>query len=62
MYYYFPFKYQPLLVTEPSIKKVYTKVPVGTIAAIVSVLNYYVSPVAFIPDFIPGTGQFSDQS
>lgn len=32
----------------------YKKVPVGTIAAIIGTLLYVLSPVDFIPDFLPG--------
>lgn len=40
--------------------KEYTKVPVGTIVAIVSALFYFVSFVDLIPDFIPGIGLLDD--
>lgn len=32
----------------------YKKVPVGTVAAIVGTLLYVLSPIDFIPDFLPG--------
>ena len=32
----------------------YKKVPAGTVAAIVGTLLYVLSPVDFIPDFLPG--------
>lgn len=32
----------------------YKKVPVGTVAAIIGTLLYVLSPVDFIPDFLPG--------
>ena len=32
----------------------YKKVPVGTIAAIIGTLLYVLSPIDFIPDFLPG--------
>lgn len=38
----------------------YKKVPVGTIAAIVGTLLYVLSPIDFIPDFIPVVGYLDD--
>ncbi len=32
----------------------YKKVPVGTVAAIIGTLLYVLSPIDFIPDFLPG--------
>ena len=42
------------------IKKEYTEIPVGTIAAVISALLYWVSPVDLIPDIIPGVGYMDD--
>ncbi len=42
------------------VKKEYTKVPLGTIIAIVSAMIYFVSAVDLIPDFIPIVGYFDD--
>jgi len=42
------------------IKKEYTDIPIGSIIAIISALIYFVSPVDFIPDFIPGIGHVDD--
>ena len=36
------------------IKKEYLDIPIGSIIAIISALIYFVSPIDFIPDFIPG--------
>lgn len=38
----------------------YKKVPVGTIAAIIGTLLYVLSPIDFIPDFIPVVGYLDD--
>ena len=38
----------------------YKKVPVGTIAAIVGTLLYVLSPIDFIPDFMPVVGYLDD--
>ena len=42
------------------ITKDYTRIPVGTIAAIVGALLYLVAPVDLIPDFLPGIGYIDD--
>lgn len=42
------------------IKKEYTDIPIGSIIAIISALVYFVSPIDFIPDFIPGIGHIDD--
>ena len=42
------------------VKKEYTRIPVGTIIAVVSALVYFVSPIDLIPDFIPGAGHVDD--
>jgi uncharacterized membrane protein YkvA (DUF1232 family) len=41
-------------------KKEYTDIPIGSIIAIISALIYFVSPIDFIPDFIPGVGHVDD--
>lgn len=38
----------------------YKKVPIGTIAAIVGTLLYVLSPIDFIPDFMPVVGYLDD--
>jgi uncharacterized membrane protein YkvA (DUF1232 family) len=42
------------------VKKEYTRVPIGTIVAVISALVYFVSPVDLIPDLIPGVGHIDD--
>lgn len=42
------------------LKKDYTRVPRGTILAIISALLYFLSPVDLIPDWIPFLGQLDD--
>ena len=38
----------------------YTDIPIGTIVAVISALVYFVSPIDFIPDNIPGAGYIDD--
>lgn len=45
---------------EKYVKKEYTDIPIGTIIAILSALIYFVSPIDFIPDSIPGIGYLDD--
>lgn len=42
------------------LKKDYTRVPKGTILAIISALIYFLSPIDLIPDWIPFLGQLDD--
>lgn len=42
------------------IKKEYADIPIGTIAAIISALIYFVSPVDAISDIFPGIGLLDD--
>ena len=41
-------------------KKEYTEIPVGTIAAIIGALAYFVLPIDLIPDSIPIIGHVDD--
>lgn len=52
----------PVLVSlvKSYVKKEYTRIPVGTIIAVVSALVYFVSPIDLIPDIIPGAGHIDD--
>lgn len=38
----------------------YTDIPVGSIISIISALIYFLSPIDFVPDFIPGAGLLDD--
>lgn len=40
--------------------KEYTQLPTEVIVAIIAAIIYFVSPIDFIPDFIPGFGLFDD--
>lgn len=42
------------------VRKEYTKIPLGTLTAIVSALLYVISPMDLIADFIPGLGYVDD--
>ena len=42
------------------IRKEYTKIPMGTIIAIVSALLYVLTPVDLIPDIVVGAGYIDD--
>ena len=42
------------------VKNEYTDIPIGSIIVITSALIYFVSPIDFIPDFIPGIGHIDD--
>lgn len=42
------------------VTKKYTKIPIGSILAIVSALVYFLSPIDAIPDFLPGIGYVDD--
>ena len=42
------------------IKKDYTNVPIGTILSAVAALTYFLTPIDFIPDTIPGFGYVDD--
>lgn len=52
----------PLLISlvRHSVKKEYTKLPTGSLIAIVAALIYVFSPVDFIPDVLPGVGYLDD--
>ena len=42
------------------VTKTYTKTPYGSIVAIVAALIYFISPIDFMPDFIPFIGIIDD--
>lgn len=42
------------------VKGEYTDIPVGSIISIISALIYFLSPIDFVPDFIPGAGLLDD--
>ena len=47
-------------ITKDWISGRYREVPYGTVVAILGALIYFVSPIDFIPDFIPGVGFLDD--
>lgn len=52
----------PLLISlvRSYIKKDYTKIPIGSVAAIIGALTYVLAPIDLIPDFVPGIGYADD--
>ena len=42
------------------LKGEYSEIPIGTLAAVIGVLIYFVSPIDAIPDFFPGIGLLDD--
>ncbi|MGT2865854.1 YkvA family protein [Streptococcus fryi] len=42
------------------VKGEYTDIPIGSIISIISALIYFLSPIDFVPDFIPGAGLLDD--
>ena len=42
------------------LKKQYTEIQMGIVAAMISVLVYFVAPIDAIPDLIPGIGYLDD--
>lgn len=42
------------------VNKEYTKIPIGTLTAIVSAILYVISPIDIITDIIPGLGYIDD--
>lgn len=54
--------YAPIMISlvRSYIIKEYTKIPTGTIIAIISALLYFLSPIDIIPDVITGAGYIDD--
>lgn len=42
------------------VNKTYTKIPYGSIVAVLTALIYFISPIDFMPDFIPFLGSIDD--
>lgn len=49
-----------LLLVKDYISGAYREIPYGSIVAAVAGILYFVSPIDFIPDFIPGIGLIDD--
>ncbi len=56
------FSYIPAmgLLINSYVKQEYTKIPIGTITAVVGAIIYFVAPIDLLPDFIPGVGLLDD--